>query len=301
MDKPAHHIHPHRRNGRSVTRYGYIGLGMMGAAMTENLVGASVEAVSVFDLNAKAVDTAVQHGAQAAGSAAEVAANSDVVSICVPAAEHIQAVLTGPGGIAEGAHANLTLLIHSTVHPDTVLEAQNTAAAWDVKVFDACVAGGATQAVAGTQTVLAGGVDRMPANAIELLNIYADKIISAGPVGSGAALKIAVNVMTYAQFAAAATSHDLMTSSGADPASLFEAWEHMGQLGSLTKQYSAMLGIPPEHITGDFLTGMVTQVGIARKDLSLAMSLGDTRIGTTAVLRSIHDAMPGIYNVADHF
>lgn len=283
-----------------MTRYGYIGLGMMGAAMTQNLVGASAETVHVFDLNAQAVDTAVEQGAQASGSAAEVAANSDIVSICVPAAEHVRAVMTGPGGIADGAHPDLTLLIHSTVHPDTVVEAQTTAAAWDVQVFDACVAGGATQAIAGTQTVLAGGVDDMPANAVALLNIYADKIINAGPVGSGAALKIAVNVMTYAQFAAAATSHDLMTSSGADPASLFDAWEHMGQLGALTKQYSAMLGIPPEHITGDFLTSMITQVGIARKDLSLAMSLGDTRTGTTQVLQSVHDAMPAIYNVEQH-
>ncbi len=282
-----------------MTRYGYIGLGMMGSAMAENLIRNTDDSVTVFDLDQAAVDKAVGLGAVAAASPAEVANNAEVVSICVPAANHIDAVMSGPDGIAEGAHADLAIVIHSTVHPDTMRDAQTTAAAWGVPLFDACVAGGDTNARAGTQLVLAGGVPDMPPKVTDLLAIYASRIIDAGPVGSGAALKIAINVMTYAQFAAATTSHDLMVSAGGDPKTLLDAWRDMGQLGTLTEQFSGLLGIPAEHVTGDFRTMLETQVGISQKDLSLALGLGETRPMLNPFLHAVHDAMPSVYNVED--
>ena len=202
----------------------------------------------------------------------------------------------GPDGISGGAHEGLTILIHSTVLPDTIIDARTRAADWGVQVFDVCVAGGATQARIGAQTVLVGGLEEIPADALGLINIYADEIIPAGPIGSGAALKIAVNVMTYAQFAAATTSHDLMTSTGGDPKALFKAWKHMGQLGALTEQFSLLLDIPSEHFTGEFKEKMLTQVGISQKDLSLAMDIGWPRDGMIEFLQGIHDAMPNVYN-----
>ena len=288
-------FHPGKES--PVTRYGYIGLGMMGSAMAENLIGTGAQ-VTVYDIDPDPVATAVDLGAVEGSSPAAVAANSDVVSICVPAAEHITTVLEGDGGICEGAHDQLTILIHSTVHPDTIIEARHRTDQWGVALFDACVAGGAVQARAGMQTVLAGGLDEMDETALGLLDIYAEKIIDAGPVGSGAALKIAVNVMTYAQFAAATTSHDLITSTGGNPQALFDAWAQMGQLGKITEQFSAMLGIPAEHITGEFRDQMVTQVGISQKDLTLAMDIGWPRDGMIEFVQAIHDAMPNIYNVA---
>jgi 3-hydroxyisobutyrate dehydrogenase-like beta-hydroxyacid dehydrogenase len=278
-----------------MTRYGYIGLGDMGSAMAENLIRNSND-VTVYDINQKAVQEAVQHGATAATSPADVARQSDVISICVPADEHINQVLTGPEGITEGAHENLVIFIHSTVLPDTIVNAKNTMNEHNVQVFDVCVAGGATQARIGAQTVLVGGMDEMPVSGKELIRIYADEIIEAGPIGSGAALKIAVNVMTYAQFAAATTAHDLMTTTGGNPQALFKAWKHMGQLGTLTEQFSLLLDIPSEHFVGDFKEKMMTQVGISQKDLSLAMDLGWPRTGMIEFLHGIHDAMPNVYN-----
>ncbi len=81
-------------------RYGYIGLGDMGSAMAGHLLSTGAT-VAVFDLNPAAVERAIAQGADACDSAAEVATASDVVSVCVPAAEHVEAVIAGPGGIAE--------------------------------------------------------------------------------------------------------------------------------------------------------------------------------------------------------
>ncbi|MXZ55646.1 MAG: hypothetical protein F4Z14_05700 [Gammaproteobacteria bacterium] len=137
----------------------------------------------------------------------------------------------------------------------------------------------------------------MPPAAREVLDVYAGTLIDAGPVGSGAALKIAINVMTYAQFAAAAASHDMVASTGGEPAALLEAWRFMGQLGALTEQYCALLEIPDEHIRGELRTMLETQASIATKDLSLALELGRTRPGAAGLVEAVQAAMPAVYNV----
>lgn len=314
-----------------VSRYGYIGLGMMGSAMAENLIGTGAE-VTVYDVDPTAVDAAVALGAAAADSPAEVAAASDAVSVCVPAAEHLDQVLDGPGGLAEGTRGSpsglaegsrgrpgglaerasgslgglaegsrggLVILVHSTVHPDTIRGAHRRAAAWGVPLFDACVAGGAANARTGDLILLAGGLGEMPGPARTLLDVYAAHVIDAGPVGAGAALKIAVNIMTYAQFAAAATAHDLTAAQGADPALLTEAWRAMGQLGSLTEQYQALVGLRPEQITGSFRESLQALASIGRKDLALALELGPTRPGAASVLEALHGVMDAVYNVSE--
>ena len=282
-----------------MTRYGFIGLGTLGSAMAESLICRGGGPVMVHDIDPAAVEAAVALGAEAGACAADVARASEVVSVCVPAASDIEAVLSAPGGIAEGAHDGLSVLIHSTVHPDTVLAARDSAADWGVAVFDACVAGGVDNARSGSLTVLAGGLDDMPRAARTALDVYAGSLIDAGPVGAGAALKIAVNVMTYAQFAAAAAAHDMVAGTGGEPAVLLEAWRAMGQLGALTEQYCALLEIPSEHIRGELLTMLETQAGIAGKDLSLALQLGRTRPGAAAVVEAVRSAMPAVYNVHD--
>ena len=281
-----------------VSRYGYIGLGMMGSAMAENLISTGAE-VTVYDVDPAAVDAAVALGAAAADSPAEVAAASDAVSVCVPAAEHLDQVLDGPGGLAEGVGGGPVILVHSTVHPDTIRAARDRAASWGAPLFDACVAGGAASARTGDLILLAGGLSEMPGPARTLLGVYAAHVIDAGPVGAGAALKIAVNVMTYAQFAAAATAHDLVDAQGTDPALLTEAWRAMGQLGSLTEQYQALVGLRPEQITGDFRASLQALAGIGRKDLALALELGPARPGAAAVLEALHDVMDAVYNVSE--
>lgn len=274
--------------------YGYIGLGMMGSAMAENLIGSGADVI-VNDIDSAAVERAVALGASSGATPEEVARASDVVSICVPAAQHIDAVLNGEGGIAAGVHEGLSILVHSTVSPQTMRSVHEQAAGWGVPLFDACVAGGAENARAGEQLVLAGGVDDMNDEVLGLLDIYAQRVINGGPIGSGATLKIAFNVMTYAQFVAASTGYDLMVSQGADPASLFDAWRDQGQLGSLTETYSVLLGLPAELIAGDLLSDLETQVGISEKDLQLAVDLGETRRGAAEVLSAISEAMPAAY------
>ncbi len=275
-------------------RYGYIGLGNMGSAMVGHLLSTSAS-VTVFDLDSDAVDRAVEEGASAASSSAEVARKSDVISVCVPADDHVDEVIDGPDGIKDGATPALTVLVHSTIHPDTVVSAASRAAGWGVAVHDVSVAGGSAAAESGSQTMMVGGLASLDERARALVDIYAGTVIDGGPVGGGAAMKIAFNIMTYSQFAAAAAAHDLLEASGGDTSALIEAWRAAGQLGTLTEQYSALFDLPDEFIGGELLDGLRLQLATAQKDLSLARRLGEKRTGIDAVLAAVHDAMPAIY------
>lgn len=277
-------------------RYGYIGLGMMGSAMAGYLISTGAD-VTVYDINPAAIDQAVHHGGRAAATPREVAADSDVVSICVPAAEHIAAVLHGPDGLLAGAQPGLQVLIHSTVSPASMLEAHAACAAHGVELFDVCVYGGDKRARNGTQILLVGGRTEMHPAALALLDTYAETIIDAGPVGAGAALKLAVNVMTYAQFTAAAIGHDLVASAGGDASQVFTALAAAGMLGQLTDGYRHLLALDTQLLPPAMQATMRTQVGIAEKDLSLALELGGLRAGGAEVLSALHDGMAAVYGV----
>ncbi len=280
------------------TTYGYIGLGDMGSAMAERLLSTGA-ATRVFDLDQARVRTAVDQGATAAASAAEAAATADVVSVCVPAASHVETVINGPDGIAAAGRAGLTVLIHSTVGPEAVQAQAAAAQPWGGRVFDACVAGGAHNARAGTLAILAGGLADMGDQARELLEVYGSIVIDGGPVGAGAALKIGVNVMTYFQQAAARTSFALMEANGADPAGLVDAWRHTGQLGALTEQYLALLSLGEADIAGGLRAYLETVAEITAKDLRLARGLGSAGQGLDKVLEALADAAPSLARVAE--
>ncbi len=283
-----------------MTVYGYIGLGNMGAAMAGRLAGAGLD-VRVYDIDVESVAAVVAAGATAAGSAAEVGAVADVVSICVPAAHHITAVLTGPGGLAESARPGQTILIHSTVAPETMIGAARQANGFGARLFDACVAGGVESARSGELVILGGNLAELPPEAAAALAIYGSKVIDAGPLGSGAALKLAFNVMTYAQFAAAATAFDIVKTAGGDTGALVDAWRHVGQLTRLTENYLPVLSIPPQHVVGRVRDSMQASVVLADKDLQLAhAALGSSPApsATHTLLDAVRLAMPATFGIA---
>lgn len=283
---------------------GYIGLGQMGSAMVSRLLtaGPPDEAVSVgvCDLDPEPVRRAVDAGATAYDSPAALAADFDVVSICVPAAHHVEAVLTGEDGIAATAREGQVLLVHSTIAPADVRRFHDLARGWGAWLHDACVAGGPDAATAGDLVVLAGAPDLLSESARAVLGTYASLVVDAGPVGGGAALKLAVNVMTYAQFAAAGVAYDIARNAGADTGALVATWEHTGQLGRLTAQFLPVLDIPAEHLTGAFRSVLEGTVDIATKDLTLAGdACADPDGSFAAVLGALATSMGAVFGTAN--
>lgn len=280
-----------------MTVFGYIGLGNMGAAMAGLLAGAGHD-VRVYDVDPTRIDVAVAGGATPASSAAAIGEIADVISICVPAAHHLTAVLGGPGGLCESVRRSPTILVHSTVAPATMIDARQIAEEFGARLHDACVAGGVEAATAGELVILAGDAADLPQAALDALAVYGSKLIDAGPIGSGAALKLAFNVMTYAQFSAAAAAFDIVRAAGGDTDALVAAWRHVGQLTRLTENFLPVLSIPAEYLVGRTRDAMTASVALADKDLQLAAAAMGAASPTQSAVEAVRASMPTVFGLA---
>lgn len=169
---------------------GFIGLGFQGKPLARNIVEAG-HALSVFDVRAEPMDELVAAGARRAASPADVAANSEVVIICVVDDAQVLTVLDGPGGILETAGEGLIVVIHSTILPATVATAAERAARKGVVLIDAPVSGSAKGAEERTMSYMVGGSKDAVEKCLPLFRISGPTITATGPLGTATVAKIA--------------------------------------------------------------------------------------------------------------
>ena len=96
-------------------KIGFIGLGVMGRPMAGHLIAGG------HDLFVHRVKPVSQHlvdaGAKPVDSAREAAAAADVVILMVPDTPDVEAVLFGPGGVAEGIKSGSLVIDMSSISP----------------------------------------------------------------------------------------------------------------------------------------------------------------------------------------
>ena len=96
---------------------GFIGLGLMGGNMVENLQNRGYE-VNVMDLNKDAVAAVLARGnASEATSGKELAEKSDIVMLCLTTSEVVEKVVYGEAGILAGMSEGKTLIDFGTSIP----------------------------------------------------------------------------------------------------------------------------------------------------------------------------------------
>lgn len=177
-------------------RVGFIGLGNIGMPMARRLVTAGFDVIALDRDPARAADVA-DAGGTAASSEAELT-DCMVVCLAVPDDPTIEAVLEESGllaGLPEGA----AVLLHSTILPPTAQRLADAATDRGIAVLDAPVSGGAARAESGELTLMVGG--EPPKEAQEVLDALGTTV-TCGPVGAGAAVKLANQLSMLAALAA---------------------------------------------------------------------------------------------------
>jgi 3-hydroxyisobutyrate dehydrogenase-like beta-hydroxyacid dehydrogenase len=96
---------------------GFIGLGTMGAPMARNVLKGG-HALTVHDINARAVAALVAAGATAAASPRAVAEASDVVITMLPDVPDVEAAADGPDGILAGLRPGAVYVDMRTFEPE---------------------------------------------------------------------------------------------------------------------------------------------------------------------------------------
>lgn len=201
---------------------GFIGLGLMGKSMARNMLKAGYRLV-VHNRSRAAVSELSAEGAKPAYTAAEVAAQVDIVFTCLPDSPDVELVALGEGGIIESAHHELLYVDHSTIKPATARKVASELGKKGVRCLDAPVSGGDIGARQGTLAIMVGGETDVLDQVMPIFQVIGKTITYVGGPGAGQIAKAANQIMTAAQMVAMAELMILSQKAGADPRKVVEA------------------------------------------------------------------------------
>ena len=196
---------------------GVIGLGLMGRPMACNLLRAG-HRVHIWARRAGALAPLVEAGAIVQGSAAEVAAHSEIVLTVVADAQDVEAVTLGDGGVADGANPGLVLVDLSTIAPAAARDIAARLAVRGVTMLDAPVSGGETGAINASLTIMVGGPDAAFEQVRPVLACLGTTITHVGGNGAGQVAKACNQILTGVGIVAVAEAIELARANGVDPA-----------------------------------------------------------------------------------
>ncbi len=172
-----------------IKKIGFIGLGTMGQCMAANLIKAGFHLI-VHDVVPVAVAKAVEAGAVAAATPAEVGQGADVVILMLPNTPDVQSVVFGDDGLIQSPPAKRLIIDMSTISPVAVRQLGADLAAQHIAFLDAPVSGGPTGARDATLTIMVGGDSDAFNMARPVLDAMGASVTHVGPAGAGQTLKL---------------------------------------------------------------------------------------------------------------
>jgi 3-hydroxyisobutyrate dehydrogenase/2-hydroxy-3-oxopropionate reductase len=199
-----------------MTTVAVVGIGRMGSAMARCLARAGLPLVVHNRTRDRAEALAAELGARVASTPAEAASGADVVLTMLADDAAVRSVYDGADGLLAGAGRGTVLADLSTVTPDTLRAFESAARSAGVGLLDAPVSGSVTTAESGQLTLMVGGATEDLARARPALEPLAKAIVHVGPLGSGAAMKLAVNTVIFGLNEALAEGLVLAEAAGID-------------------------------------------------------------------------------------
>jgi 3-hydroxyisobutyrate dehydrogenase len=247
-------------------RVGFAGLGTMGQAMAANLARAGFP-LAVWNRSPGRSGPLVELGAAEAATPARLAAESDVVVICVRDTPDVAEILFGTNGIASGARDELLVIDCSTISPAATRSFAARLAEAGVRFVDAPVSGGSEGAQQGTLSIMVGGDAADVERARPILAAMGKTITHMGPVGSGQATKAVNQVILAATYLGVAEGIVLAIKSGLDPETVVRA------LSGGAAQSWVLVNRSERMIRNDYPIGF--KLALHRKDLGIALAMAE--------------------------
>jgi 3-hydroxyisobutyrate dehydrogenase len=243
---------------------GFIGLGIMGRGMVENLLSAGHRPMVWNRTRARTegLDTPV------AGSPQEVGKAADIVFISVSDTPDVEEVVFSERGVIHGLSRGGLIVDHSTISPVATRDMAARVADGGVEWVDAPVSGGSEGAAKGTLAVMAGGTASAVERARPFMETYSSSIVHVGEEpGSGQMVKAVNQVLVVLNQLAASEALLLADAAGLDLEKTLAAVEG-GAAGSWMLSNRG-----PQMIARDWSPGFT--IDLQQKDLRLVLETAD--------------------------
>ena len=180
-----------------MTTVALVGTGRMGSAMARAISRAGFEVIAYNRTRDRAAVLGTEIGCRVVDTPAEAAAAADVVITMLADDAAVIATYEGADGLLAGSHPEVVLVDMSTVRPDTITTFEAAARAAGAGILDSPVSGSVHLAEAGSLTLMVGGEAADLDRARPVLEAVSKTIFHLGPLGTGAAMKLAVNTVIF--------------------------------------------------------------------------------------------------------
>ena len=276
-------------------RVSFIGLGIMGKPMARHVLEAGY-ILTVHNRSQAAVSELVGMGAAAAASPAGAAAASEVIITCLPDSPDVEAVATGPDGIADGVQPGSVYVDMSTISPVTTKRVAAAIADKGATMLDAPVSGGQIGAQNATLAIMVGGDEAAFERVKPVLQTMGKNIVYIGPSGAGQIAKAANQIVVALTHEAVAEALVLAAKAGVDPARVVQA------ISGGAARCWALENRAPRLLRRDFEPGFYSSYHL--KDLGIALeaagSVGAV-LPATALVRELYRSLVSKgYGKLDH-
>lgn len=173
-------------------KIGFIGLGIMGEAMSSNIINKHNDEVYVFDTVREKVNNLSKIGAIPCQSSIELAKNCDIIITMVPKSEHSMFVYKG---ILESLDETKICIDMSTIDPSVSIDIANMVMAKGAKFADAPVVKSKPAAISGTLGIYVGSDEETYEAIKPILDYMGNNVIRMGNNGKGLVMKICHNTL----------------------------------------------------------------------------------------------------------
>lgn len=242
-------------------RIGFIGLGIMGAPMAQNLIKAGYDLV-VYNRTSEKCTPLRQAGAEVADSPCTVAEKTDIIITIVSDTPDVEHILFGADGAYEGISQGKVVIDMSTISPAESVNFSKRLAEKKAQMLDAPVSGGQNGAIEGTLSIMVGGGDSTFERCRPILEAMGKTIIHIGPNGHGLMTKMVNQLAGSITLCAMAEAVRLIVESGLDAYKALRAVCGGSARSGMLEKY------PQRVLAGDFDPGF--KIKLMNKDLRLA-------------------------------
>lgn len=279
---------------------GFIGLGLMGGNIVENLQKRGYQLV-VLDLNKDAVDTVLARGnTTTASSPKDLAENCDIIQLCVTTSEVVEKLVYGDNGILAGVKEGSVLIDFGTSIPASTKKIGADLAARGAAMIDAPLGRTPAHAKDGLLNIMAAG-DRATFEKVEpLLNEQGENVFYLGELGAGHTTKLINNFMGMTTVCTMAQAFAVAKQAGIDLAQLYDILSS-GPSNSPFMKFC-------KHYAVDGVSDLGFSINNANKDLGyfvqMMTDLGTRSLvaeGTSSSLQAAVEAGMGTGNVPEIF
>lgn len=261
-------------------KVGLVGVGLMGHGIASNIVKHGHQLTVLEHAGNQPIDGLLKAGATSVKDVASLAAQVDVLILCVTGTPQVEAVMLGESGALSTLRPGTVVIDCSTAVPASTAKVAEAVSAKGGKFIDAPMTRTAKEAAEGRLNLLVGGDEQVLASCLPLLRCFAENITHVGDIGAGHAMKLLHNFVSLGTVALLCEAAACAERAGVKPDVFVEVLAKGGGNGV------ALERVKPKLLTGS-TDSLKFSMANAKKDLGYYNDMAEQSSSSHGIAQAV--------------